>query len=165
MTLPTPQSVVGEVLVRGKNVMLGYYKNEETTREAFTADGWLRTGDLGVMDREGYLYLRGRCKNMIVGASGQNIYPEEIEDKINNQPYVVESLVVDSSGKLLALVYPDYDALSDSGKSADDAMAEMLDAVNAILPLYSRIAAVKTLPEEFEKTPKRSIKRFMYQQG
>jgi long-chain acyl-CoA synthetase len=160
---PDPQNVVGEVQVRGKNVMLGYYKNEETTREAFTADGWLRTGDLGVMDKNGYLYLRGRSKNMIVGASGQNIYPEEIEDKINNMPYVVESLVVESSGKLLALVYPDYEALSDGGKNVDAAMAEMIATVNADLPAYCRIAGVKTLPEEFEKTPKRSIKRFMYQ--
>jgi long-chain acyl-CoA synthetase len=160
---PDPQNVVGEVQVRGKNVMLGYYKNEETTREAFTADGWLRTGDLGVMDKNGYLYLRGRSKNMIVGASGQNIYPEEIEDKINNMPYVVESLVVEASGKLLALVYPDYEALSDGGKNVDAEMAEMIATVNADLPAYCRIAGVKTLPEEFEKTPKRSIKRFMYQ--
>ncbi|MDR2813837.1 MAG: AMP-binding protein [Prevotellaceae bacterium] len=160
---PDPQNVVGEVQVRGQNVMLGYYKNPETTREAFTADGWLRTGDLGVMDKNGYLYLRGRSKNMIVGASGQNIYPEEIEDKINNMPYVMESLVIESTGKLLALVYPDYEALSAAGKGVDAAMAEMLTAVNAALPAYSRIADVKTLPEEFEKTPKRSIKRFMYQ--
>ncbi|MDR3189303.1 MAG: AMP-binding protein [Prevotellaceae bacterium] len=161
---PDPQRVVGEVQVRGSHVMLGYYKNEETTREAFTPDGWLRTGDLGVLDKNGYLYLRGRSKNMIVGASGQNIYPEEIEDKINNLPYVVESLVVESAGKLIALVYPDYEALRISEKHPDAAMAEMLATINATLPAYCRIASVKTLPEEFEKTPKRSIKRFMYQQ-
>ncbi|MDR0712390.1 MAG: AMP-binding protein [Prevotellaceae bacterium] len=160
---PDPQSVVGEVQVYGKNVMLGYYKNAAATQEAFTGDGWLRTGDLGVMDKNGYLYLRGRSKNMIVGASGQNIYPEEIEDKINNMPYVVESLVVESAGKLMALVYPNYDELAVAGKNVDAAMAEMLAAVNADLPTYSRIAGVKALPEEFEKTPKRSIKRFMYQ--
>ncbi|MDR0566688.1 MAG: AMP-binding protein [Prevotellaceae bacterium] len=160
---PDPQNVVGEVQVQGKNVMLGYYKNPETTQEAFTADGWLRTGDLGVMDKNGYLYLKGRSKNMIVGASGQNIYLEEIEDKINNRPYVAESLVVESSGKLLALVYPDYETLAADEKNVEAAMAEMLATVNASLPAYSRIAGVKTLPEEFEKTPKRSIKRFMYQ--
>ncbi len=160
---PEPENVPGEVHVRGKNVMLGYYKNEEATKEMLTADGWLRTGDLGVMDKDGYLYLRGRSKNLILGPSGQNIFPEEIEDKINNQPYVTESLVIDSEGKLAALVYPNYEEISAAYKSVNDAMEEMRVAVNQELPAYCQIVKVKVYPEEFEKTPKRSIKRFMYQ--
>ncbi len=160
---PDPANVPGEVQVRGKNVMLGYYKNKEATKEMFTPDGWLKTGDLGVMDKDGYLYLRGRSKNMLLGPSGQNIFPEEIEDKINNQNYVTESLVIDSGGKLAALVYPNYEEISAANKSVSDAMEEMRLAVNQEVPAYCQIAKVKVYPEEFEKTPKRSIKRFMYQ--
>ncbi|MDR3297023.1 MAG: AMP-binding protein [Prevotellaceae bacterium] len=159
---PNPESVVGEVQVRGKNVMLGYYKNPQATREMFTTDGWMRTGDLGILDKNGYLYLRGRSKNLILGPSGQNIFPEEIEDKLNNMPYVQESLVIEWGDKLAALVYPDYDQLQANSKSEAEAMEEMRTAVNATLPVYSQIAKVKVFPEEFEKTPKRSIKRFMY---
>jgi long-chain acyl-CoA synthetase len=157
-----PENIVGEVQVQGKNVMLGYYKNPQATREIFTPDGWMRTGDLGVMDKNGYLFLRGRSKNMILGASGQNIFPEEIEDKLNNMPYVQESLVIEAGDKLAALVYPDYDQLHEDHKNEDEAMEEMRTAANAELPAYSQIAKVRVYPEEFEKTPKRSIKRFMY---
>ncbi|MGL5960054.1 MAG: AMP-binding protein [Bacteroidales bacterium] len=157
------ENIPGEVQVKGENIMLGYYKNKQATQEMFTSDGWMRTGDLGIMDKEGYLYLRGRSKNMILGASGQNIFPEEIEDKINNIPYVTESLIIDIEGKLIALVYPNYETITQSEKSVDTAMEEMRKDVNAMLPSYSQIARVKVYPEEFEKTPKRSIKRFMYQ--
>jgi long-chain acyl-CoA synthetase len=159
---PDPEHIVGEIQVRGRNVMLGYYKNEEATREIFTPDGWMRTGDLGVIDKDGYLYIKGRSKNMILGASGQNIYPEEIEDKINNMPYVVESIVVDSGGRLVALIYPDFPQLEQDFKNAADEMEAMRLAINETLPAYSQIASVRIYPEEFEKTPKRSIKRFMY---
>ncbi|GHU96960.1 hypothetical protein FACS1894156_8450 [Bacteroidia bacterium] len=158
-----PAHTVGEIQVRGKNVMLGYYKNEEATKNMFTPDGWLKTGDLGVIDKNGYLYIKGRSKNLILGASGQNIYPEEIEDKINNMPYVVESIVLDNQGKLVALVYPDFPKLQEDGKKSKEEMENMRVAVNLILPAFSQIAEVRVFPEEFEKTPKRSIKRFMYQ--
>jgi len=158
-----PENIPGEVQVRGKNVMLGYYKNPKGTREVFTADGWLKTGDLGVMDKDGFLYLRGRSKNMILGPSGQNIFPEEIEDIINNQAFVTESLVIESEGKLAALVYPNYEEISSAQKNLNEAMEEMRLEVNQQLPAYCQIAKVKVYPEEFEKTPKRSIKRFMYQ--
>ncbi len=158
-----PEKLPGEVQVRGKNVMLGYYKNKEATKEMFTQDGWLRTGDLGVMDKDGFLHLRGRSKNMILGPSGQNIFPEEIEDKINNQPYVTESLVIESDGRLAALVYPNYEDISAANKKVEEAMEEMRVAVNQDLATYCQISKVKVYPEEFEKTPKRSIKRFMYQ--
>ncbi|MGL4364491.1 MAG: AMP-binding protein [Bacteroidales bacterium] len=155
--------IAGEVQTKGKNVMLGYYKNPQASEEAFTADGWMRTGDLGVMDKNGYLYLRGRSKNMILGPSGQNIFPEEIEDKLNNIPCVSESLVIYTEGKLIALVYPNYEELNKSNSSIEIAMEEMRKDVNILLPNYSQIARIKIYPEEFEKTPKRSIKRFMYE--
>jgi long-chain acyl-CoA synthetase len=157
-----PAQVVGEIQVRGKNVMMGYYKNDKATREIFTSDGWMRTGDLGIIDKDGYLYIKGRSKNMILRASGQNIYPEEIEDKINNMPYVVESIVTDHGGKLIALIYPDFPKLEEDKKNVDDEMEAMRTAVNEHLPAYSQITSVRIYPEEFEKTPKRSIKRFMY---
>ena len=164
---PDPQNVVGEILTRGKNVMLGYYKNPEATKAAFTEDGWLHTGDLAVMDKDGYVYIKGRSKNMILGPSGQNIYPEEIEAQINNLKYITESLVVEQDKKLIALVYPDYEQTDNDGldtEGIEQAMDENRQLINSILPQYSQISAVKIFPEEFEKTPKKSIKRFMYQQ-
>jgi long-chain acyl-CoA synthetase len=161
-----PQTIPGEILVKGDNVLLGYYKNEEATRDIFTEDGWMRTGDIGVMDKNGYLYIRGRSKNMILGPSGQNIYPEEIEDAINNKPYVIESLVIEQDGKLVALIYPDYNAAEADGirdQDIEPIMEDIRIAVNQEMPAYSQIARVKILPEEFEKTPKKSIKRFLYQ--
>lgn len=161
-----PINIPGEIQVRGANTMLGYYKNEQATKEAFTEDGWMKTGDLGVLDADGYLYIKGRSKSMILGASGQNIYPEEIESSINNMPYVVESLVIEDDSKLLALIYPDFEAAARDGLSQDDLndkMKENIDIVNTEMPNYSKIAGFKLMPEEFEKTPKRSIKRYMYQ--
>lgn len=163
-----PGRIPGEIQVKGANVMLGYYKNEEATAESFTTDGWMRTGDMGIIDEDGYLFIKGRCKSMILGPSGQNIYPEEIESAINNMPYVIESLVVDANGKLMALVYPDVELAGKDG--LDNAallkkMEENIAAVNVDMPNYSKIAGVRLVPEEFEKTPKKSIKRYMYQQN
>ena len=161
-----PQHEAGEILCRGKNVMLGYYKNEELTRQTIDADGWLHTGDLGILDSEGRIYIKGRSKNMILGASGQNIYPEEIEDQLNSYPFVAESLVVDRAGALVALVYPDTDHVAAEGKTADDVM-EVMESnrvnINKTLPVYSQISRFVIQEEEFEKTPKKSIKRFLYQ--
>ncbi|MBQ2913392.1 MAG: AMP-binding protein [Bacteroidales bacterium] len=162
-----PGKIPGEIQVRGANVMLGYYKNEEATAESFTSDGWMRTGDMGIIDEDGYLFIKGRCKSMILGPSGQNIYPEEIETVINNMPYVIESLVVDSNGKLIALVYPDMELAGKEGLDKNDILKKMeenIAAVNVDMPNYSKIAGVRVVPEEFEKTPKKSIKRYMYQQ-
>ncbi len=163
---PDPATIPGEILVKGDNVMLGYYRNEAATKKEFTEDGWMHTGDLALMDKDGYVYIKGRSKNMILGSSGQNIYPEEIEDVINNMPYVVESLVVENEGKLVALIYPDFDAANAQGFShaeMKDKMEELRIKVNEELPAYSQLSKIKIMPEEFEKTPKRSIKRFMYQ--
>ncbi len=163
---PDPENTVGEILVRGENVMLGYYKNEESTNEILDSDGWLHTGDLGLLDKDGYLYIKGRCKNMLLGPSGQNIYPEEIEAQINNLPYVQESLVVEQAGKLVALIFPDFDAADQNGIKTEDlerAMEENRKIANKNLPSYCQIARVRLYPEEFEKTPKRSIKRYLYQ--
>ena len=163
---PDPKNITGEILVKGTNVFLGYYKNEKATAEIFTDDGWMRTGDMGVVDSDGFLFIRGRCKNMILSSSGQNIYPEEIEDAINNKPYVMESLVVEQNDKLVALVYPDYTAVDAAGLVNGDlekALEEMRLKVNEELPSYSQIVKIKIYPEEFEKTPKKSIKRFLYQ--
>jgi long-chain acyl-CoA synthetase len=161
-----PYSVVGEILVKGDNVMLGYYKNEEATRQTIDADGWLHTGDLGIIDKDGYLYIKGRSKNMLLGPNGQNIYPEEIEAQINNLPYVQESLVIEQDGKLIALIFPDFDAADKDGiptSNLEKIMEENRHLVNKALPAYCQIVKVKLYPEEFEKTPKRSIKRFLYQ--
>lgn len=161
-----PENVVGEIHVRGMNVMLGYYKNEEATKAVFKEDGWMNTGDMGVIDQEGFIFLRGRSKNMILGASGQNIYPEEIEDQLNNMPFVSESIVVDQGGKLVALIYPDFDSAEKEGISRDkieEKMEENRVAINPSLPAYSQISKIKIYYEEFEKTPKRSIKRYLYQ--
>ncbi len=162
-----PLSIPGEIQVKGENTMLGYYKNEQATNEAFTEDGWMRTGDLGILDRDGFLYIKGRSKNMILGPSGQNIYPEEIESIINNMPYVVESLVIEDDGKMVALIYPDLEGAAKDGFTTsamiEAKMKENINVVNEELPNYSKISSVKIMPEEFEKTPKRSIKRYIYQ--
>jgi long-chain acyl-CoA synthetase len=163
-----PRNIPGEIQVKGANVMLGYYKNEEATAESFTEDGWMRTGDMGIIDEDGYLFIKGRCKSMILGPSGQNIYPEEIESAINNMPYVIESLVIDADGKLVALVYPDMELAEKDGLDRDAVLKKMeenIAAVNVDMPNYSKIAGVRLVPEEFEKTPKKSIKRYMYQQN
>ena len=160
-----PRRVLGEIQVKGDAVMLGYYNNEEATKATFTNDGWLRTGDMGVFDRHGNLYIKGRCKNMILTASGQNIYPEEIEDKINNLPYVVESLVVGRKNALVALVVADYAAAKKDGldkEQLDKLVDKNVLALNAELAAYSKIGYTEIREEQFEKTPKQSIRRFMY---
>jgi long-chain acyl-CoA synthetase len=162
-----PQNIVGEILTKGHNLMLGYYKNEEATKDTFTADGWLKTGDLGTIDRDGHIFIRGRNKNMLLGASGQNIYPEEIEEKINSSPYVSESLAVGEDGKIVALIVPDTEALQEAAAAGRDLHAvfrQVIEEVNAQLPAYSKINTFRLQEEEFEKTPKRSIRRFKYQQ-
>lgn len=163
---PDPYSVLGEIQVRGENVMKGYYKNEEATSLAFTNDGWLRTGDLGTIDKENRIYLRGRSKTMILGASGQNIFPEEIEARLNNLPYVTESLVVTRNSKLVALVYPDYEAMNSTGLSSNDLdaiMEENKQVLNKSVANYEMISTIHIYPSEFEKTPKKSIKRYLYE--
>jgi long-chain acyl-CoA synthetase len=161
---PDPGSIPGEILTRGDNLMSGYYKNPEATEEVLV-DGWLRTGDLGVIDKNGYLYIKGRSKNMILGSNGQNIYPEEIENRLNNTKYIAESIVYDLYGKIVALVYPDCEIVS-SENLPDDELNEKLDKIrleiNTQLPPYSQISRIKIHPEEFEKTPKKSIKRYLY---
>ena len=160
-----PRRVLGEIQVKGDAVMLGYYNNEEATKAAFTSDGWLRTGDMGLFDNKANLYIKGRCKNMILTSSGQNIYPEEIEDKINNLPYVVESLVVGRKNAIVALVVADYDAAGKAGISNEELEKIVNDSVlalNSELAAYSKIGYTEIRREAFEKTPKQSIKRFMY---
>ena len=160
-----PRRVLGEIQVKGDAVMLGYYNNEEATKAVFTSDGWLKTGDMGILDSKENLFIKGRCKNMILTGSGQNIYPEEIEDKINNLPYVVESLVVGRNNALVALVVADYEAAKKDGLS-DEELAKLIDtnvlALNAELAAYSKIGYTEIRKEQFEKTPKQSIRRFMY---
>ena len=162
---PDPQNIVGEIVCKGPNVMLGYYKNEKATAQVLDADGWLHTGDLGIIDAEGNVFIKGRSKNMLLGPSGQNIYPEEIEDKLNNMPFVVESIVVQRDNKLVGLVYPDFDEAFKNGFGDDD-LARIMEQnrveVNHMLPAYEQITAIEIYHEEFEKTPKKSIKRFMY---
>ena len=146
--------------------MLGYYKNQEATDVVLSDDGWMRTGDMGIIDSEGYLYIRGRSKSMILGANGQNIYPEEIESIVNNMQYVVESLVVEEKGTLTLLVYPDFELAESDGLTSADLEKKMEEnriLLNEDLPNYCKIQNVKIFPEEFEKTPNRSIKRFLYQ--
>ena len=160
-----PTGKDGEIQVKGINVMKGYYKNEEATKAIFTEDGWMRTGDLGVLDKAGNIYIHGRSKNMILGPSGQNIYPEELEDKFNSLPCVAESIVVSRDGKLVALVFPDTSADGRKllgTKSLTQQMEENRLAANAKLPQYSQINSVELVAQEFEKTPKRSIKRYLY---
>ena len=164
-----PANIPGEIICRGDNVMLGYYKNEEATREVIDADGWMHTGDLGVIDEEGNVTIKGRSKNMLLGPSGQNIYPEEIEDKLNNMPYVNESIVIQAlDGKLAALIYPDFELAFANGmseKQVEEQMEANRVAVNQQIAAYEQIARVKIYHEEFEKTPKKSIKRFLYQEA
>ena len=161
-----PVNAVGEILVRGTNVMLGYYKNPEATKSCFTKDGWLRTGDLGTIDEDGFIFIKGRSKTMILGPSGQNIYPEEIEQQLNNMAYVAESLIVSQNGKLVALIYPDWEQVDKQGidhNKIEILMQENIKDLNELLPGYSKISGIKMYQEEFEKTPKRSIKRYLYQ--
>ena len=160
-----PQNVPGEILARGLNVMLGYFKNPEATAETIDADGWYHTGDLGTMDADGNVYINGRSKNMLLGANGQNIYPEEIEDKLNSMTMVVESIVVQRDNKLVALVYPDQDEARNLGLSRDELagiMEQNRNGLNQMLPAYEKITEIEIHDEEFEKTPKRSIKRYLY---
>ena len=164
-----PANIPGEIICRGDNVMLGYYKNEEATKEVLDEEGWLHTGDLGVIDEEGNVTIKGRSKNMLLGPSGQNIYPEEIEDKLNNMPYVNESIVIQAlDGKLAALIYPDFELAFANGmteKQVEEQMEANRVAVNTQIAAYEQIARVKIYHEEFEKTPKKSIKRFLYQEA
>ena len=160
-----PYRKVGEIQVKGINTMLGYYRNEEATKEAFTDDGWLKTGDLGVLDQDGYLYIRGRSKNMILGPNGQNIYPEEIEDQINSLPYVAESLVVSRKNNLVALVHPDLEKMDAEKMSMTDVRHNIqisITQLNQDMPAYCKISSFQIYEDEFEKTPKHSIKRFLY---
>lgn len=161
-----PEHEPGEIQVRGDNVMLGYYKNEEATRAAFTDDGWLHTGDLALMDKAGNITIRGRSKNMLLTANGQNIFPEEIESELNNLPYVSESIIVQRNGKLAALIYPDFDLAYRDGLS-DDAINKQMEQnridLNTRIPAYCQVNSVTVYHEEFEKTPKKSIKRYLYQ--
>ncbi|MCR5198461.1 MAG: AMP-binding protein [Prevotella sp.] len=159
-----PQNVAGEILTRGQNVMLGYYKNEETTRQALDADGWYHTGDLGTMDDDGNIYIRGRIKNMLLGANGQNIYPEEIEDKLSSMPMVSECIVVQREQKLVALIYPDQDEMMNfSRQELQDIMEQNRLELNQQLPAYCRLTHMELVDSEFQKTPKKSIKRYLYQ--
>ena len=160
-----PETVPGEILARGLNVMLGYYKNDEATAQTIDKDGWYHTGDLGLMDKGGNVFIKGRSKNMLLGPNGQNIYPEEIEDKLNSMTFAMESVVVQRDGKLVGLVHPDFDEVQAMGLSRDDLQSLMEEnrvQVNANLPEYCEIAAIEIHDEEFEKTPKKSIKRYLY---
>ncbi len=162
---PDPLKQPGEILVRGENVMLGYYKNEEATRQAIDPDGWLHTGDLGIIDRDQYIYIKGRCKNMLLGPSGQNIYPEEIEIKLSNQPFVLECVVIERDSRLVALVFPDAESMQEHQITKEQLPAIMetnRNAVNRDLPRYSQISRIDLVDKEFEKTPKRNIRRYKY---
>ena len=160
-----PENIDGEILMRGSHLMMGYYKNPEATAEAIDKDGWLHSGDLGVIDKAGNIYIKGRSKSMILTSAGKNIYPEEIESQLNNRFMVTESVVVNRKNKLIALIYPDMDAVKRAGLKADDlptVLAKYIKESNERLPAYMNLAGYEVYPEEFEKTPKRSIKRFMY---
>ena len=160
-----PYNVVGEIQVKGDNTLLGYYKNEKASSEVFTEDGWLHTGDLGVIDKEDFVFIKGRSKNMILGPSGQNIYPEEIEAVLSNHELVQECLVRENEGKIEALIYPDYEVSDLSNRSSEEieeVLQKLRREVNAELPAYMAINKVILFPEEFEKTPKKSIKRYKY---
>lgn len=161
-----PQNEVGEILVRGANVMLGYFKNPEATAAVLDKDGWYHTGDLGIIDEDGFIYIRGRSKNMLLGASGQNIYPEEIEDKLSTLPYVSECVVIQKSEKLYGLVFPDFDEAQKAGLDEEGLHAVMEQNrkdLNAMVASYEQLSGIRIMQEEFEKTPKRSIKRFLYE--
>ena len=157
-----PYTKVGEIQARGMNIMSGYYKNEEATKAAFTEDGWMRTGDLGLLDKKGNIFIKGRSKNMILSANGQNIYPEEIEAAVNNQPYIIESVVVNRGARLVALVYADAEKAKAEGTDLEAYKAVIMAEVNKSMPSYSKINIVEYMDQPFEKTPKMSIKRFMY---
>ncbi len=163
---PDPANIPGEILTKGLNVMLGYYKNDDATVAAIDRQGWYHTGDLGIMDSDGNVFIKGRSKNMLLSSNGQNIYPEEIEDKLNSMPMVIESIVVQRESKLVALVYPDYDEAKSLGLSDNDLSGIMeqnrKDLNDNVLPAYSKLAEIEIHSQEFEKTPKKSIKRFMY---
>ena len=162
---PDPENIEGEIVTRGTNVMLGYYKNQEATRQVLEHDGWYHTGDLATMSADGHIFIRGRLKNMLLGANGQNIYPEEIEDKLNSMAMVNESLIVQRGEKLVALVYPDVDEAHNMGFNDEDLqniMEQNRQTLNSGLPVYSKIQAFELREEEFQKTPKKSIKRYLY---
>ena len=162
---PDPENVPGEILAKGPNVMLGYYKNEEATATTLDKEGWYHTGDLGTMDGDGNVFIKGRSKNMLLGASGQNIYPEEIEDKLNSLALVSESVVVQKGNKLIGLVHPDFDeaqSLNLGRNELEEIMEQNRQELNAMIPAYSKISEIRIHDEEFEKTPKKSIKRFLY---
>lgn len=162
---PDPESGVGEICVKGENLMSGYFKNKEATDAIIDKDGWLHTGDLGVVDENGNIFIRGRSKSMILGASGQNIFPEEVEAKLNNMPFVMESLVLEHNGKLVALVYPDYEAV-DLEKLDQNQLQQVMEenrkSLNSVVASYESVTKIKLYPSEFEKTPKKSIKRYLY---
>ena len=161
-----PVNIPGEIQIKGANVFLGYFKNEEATAEVFTEDGWFKTGDMGILDEEGSLFIKGRTKCMILGPSGQNIYPEEVETVVNSQPYVVDSLVIEDDGGLTALIYPDFQQGEKEGMS-QEAMVKYMEGtlaeLNTILPNYARLKKIEVMSEDFERTPKKSIKRYLYQ--
>ena len=162
---PDPENVPGEILTKGPNVLLGYYKNEDATRAAIDEDGWFPTGDLGTMDAEGNVFIKGRSKNMLLGSNGQNIYPEELEDKLSSMPLVAESVVIQKGDKLIGLLHPDYDEAKVMGLKPSDIesiMEQNRQDFNAVMPAYARLSAVRIQEEEFEKTPKKSIKRYLY---
>jgi long-chain acyl-CoA synthetase len=157
-----PYKTVREIQARGMNIMSGYYKNEEATAASFTEDGWMRTGDLGLLDKKGNVFIKGRSKNMILSPNGQNIYPEEVEAVINNQPYVVESVVVGRGAALVGLVYFDAEKMEQEGINAEVYRKELMTQVNLQMPVYSKLSDVEKMDSPFEKTPKMSIKRFLY---
>ena len=157
-----PYKIVGEIQARGINIMSGYYKNEEATNAAFTKDGWMNTGDLGIIDKKGNIFIKGRSKNMILSPNGQNIYPEEIEAVVNNQPYVLESIVVNRGAALVALVYMDADKIAQDNVDKEQYVKDIVKTVNASMPAYSKLSAIEIVDAPFEKTPKMSIKRFLY---
>lgn len=160
-----PYNAVGEILVRGENVMIGYYKNNQATKNAIDKDGWLHTGDLGVIDKDNFIYIKGRSKSMILGASGQNIYPEELEALLSNKKLIQEALVVEKNNLLIAMIYPDHEMINKLGLSETDLQATLEQykkEINDVMPVYMNLSKIKIVPEEFEKTPKKSIKRFLY---
>jgi long-chain acyl-CoA synthetase len=165
---PDPETVVGEIILRGENVLMGYYKNEKATREMIDENGWMHTGDLGVIDKDGNIFIKGRSKSMILGPSGKNVYPEEIEAVLNNKNYIVESVVISVDNKLVALVFPDYEMMK-RDNITEDQLIEIFDKtrkeVNERLPEFMAVSKFRIHPEEFAKTPKRSIKRFLYTKG
>ena len=165
-----PEKIAGEILVKGQNVMMGYYKDEENTAKVIESDGWMHTGDIGTLDKGNNLFIKGRCKTMILGPSGQNIYPEALEAKLNNMPFVSECLVIKGEEKLVALVYPDFNAMDEIGidhKELENIMEDNRKKYNKMVANYEQISEIRLYPNEFEKTPKKNIKRYLYesQQG